>query len=453
MPQSEPSRGLGVVLLFGALFVLAILSQVPHFNGPDYWVWPWKSLALDRTIANFAAPFVFLVYLLRKWSASPELTARRAGWLVTGLVACSMMFQYGGFHADKRGRRLLQEIVENTAITSYYTDATHIEDLGTWLPNFANLELEHHSETHPPGPILFWFACVKLFGQHDARLAGAYLIGLLASLGTAMLYFFGSLWTTDRSARIGPCFLYALLPSIIVFFPELDTAYPIGSMALLFFWHKALDQRRAAIWLGLTLFGVSLMAYNFVTLGAAMLLYAALRLHREHWQRDAFKRYAIAAVLALAVALTAHVLLWAATSYHAIDSLRASLAIQEHFAEVYPRPWEYCIFWDIYDFLLGSGMLTLPLIALSLRRADPLANPVPIDRGMTVVALAAILIVDLTGLLRCEAARVWLFMQPLIIIPAGLQLARFGMVDRGLVLALQAIIAIVLRCKLAFIEL
>lgn len=453
MQHSESSRGLGVVLGIGALFALAILTEVPHFNGPDYWVWPWHTLSFDRAVAGFAGPFVFYVYLLRKWSAEPVLTSARARWLVTGLVACSMMFQYAGFHADKRGRRLIPDIVENTAITSYYTDATHIEDVFSWLPNFANLELEHHSETHPPGPVLYWYGCIKLFGEKAARLKGAFIAGILASLGTALIYAFGSLWTQDRSARIGPCFLYALLPSIIVFFPELDTVYPIGSMALLLFWHRAFDQRRAAIWLGLTLFAASLMAYNFVTIGAAMLLYAALRLHRQHWQRDAFKRYAIVGGIALAVALGAHVLLWAATSYHAIDSLLGSLAIQEVYADKYQRPWKLCIFWDIYDFFLGSGMLTLPLIALGLRRPELQPKPVPIDRTVTIIFLLAILSVDLTGLLRCEAARVWIFLQPLIIVPAGLQLARFSVADRGLVLTLQAVIAIALRCKLTFIDL
>jgi hypothetical protein len=439
------------VLAVGTLFALAILTEIPHFNGPDYWQWPWRTLSYDRAAVHFAAPLLFLVYLLRTWWSSPDLTSKRAGWLVAGLVGCSMLFQYASLHADRRGRRVIPEIVNNTGVTSYFTDAQNIEDLSTWLPNFANLELEHHSETHPPGPILFWYTCIQLFGERHAPLGGAILIGMLASLGVALIYLLGSLWTPDRSARIGPCFLFALLPSILGFVPELDQVYPVGSMAMLIFWHKAFERRRAAIWLGLTLFAVSLMAYNFVTLGAMMVLYALLRLHREHWNKAAFHRVALASGIAIGVALTAHVLLWAATSYHAIDSLRASLETQEVFAEKLNRPYWQCVVWDIYDFLLGSGMLTLPLIALSLRRHLGELE-VPIDRAVTVVAIASILIIDFTGLLRCEAARVWLFLQPLIIVPAGLQLARYNLADRGLIIAMQAVIAIVLRCKLAFID-
>lgn len=447
--RSDSTRGLGLVLAVGTLFALAILTEIPHFNGPNYWEWPWRTLSYDRAAVHFAAPLVFLAYLLRAWWSSPELTAKRAGWIVTGLVACSMLFQYASLHADRRGRRVIPEIVNDTGITSYFSDALRIEDFRSWLPDFANLELEHHSETHPPGPIIFWYTCIQLFGEKHAPLNGAIIIGILASLGVALIYQLGSLWTPDRSSRIGPCFLYALLPSLLVFVPELDQVYPIGSMAMLLFWHKALDQRRAAIWLGLTLFVVSLMAYNFVTLGVMMVLYALLRVHRERWSKGAFQRVGVAAVIALGVALAAHVLLWAATSYHAIDSLRASLATQEVFAANLDRPYWQCIFWDIYDFLLGSGMLTLPLIALGLRRHAP---DVPIDRALTLLAIASILIIDLTGLLRCEAARVWLFLQPLIIVPAGLQLARYNLADRSLILAMQALIAIVLRCKLAFID-
>lgn len=440
------------MLAVGTLFTLAILTEIPHFNGPEYWEWPWRTLSFDRAAIHFAAPLVFFVYLFRTWSSSPELSPKRAGWLVAGLVACSMLFQYASLHADRRGRRVIPDIVHNTGITSYFTDAQNIQDLGTWLPDFANLELEHHSETHPPGPILFWYACIQLFGERKAPLMGALLIGILASLGVALIYQLGSLWTRDRSARIGPCFWYALLPSILVFIPELDQVYPLGSMAMLLFWHRAFEQRRSAIWLGLTLFAVSLMAYNFVTLGVMMVLYALLRLRRERWNKAAVQGVALASAIALAVALGAHLLLWAATSYHAIDSLLASLATQEVFAANLDRPYWQCVFWDIYDFLLGSGMLTFPLIALGLRRHLAELGEVPIDRAVTVIAIASILIIDFTGLLRCEAARVWLFLQPLIIVPAGLQLARYNTTDRALILTMQAVIAIVLRCKLAFID-
>jgi hypothetical protein len=53
--------------------------------------------------------------------------------------------------------------------------------------------------------------------------------------------------------------------------------------------------------------------------------------------------------------------------------------------------------------------------------------------------------------LRCETARVWLFLQPLAVVPAGLELAQWDGHDRALVLGLMALILIVIRCKLRFV--
>jgi hypothetical protein len=43
-----------------------------------------------------------------------------------------------------------------------------------------------------------------------------------------------------------------------------------------------------------------------------------------------------------------------------------------------------------------------------------------------LLALGQIILVACTGLLRCETARVWAFMLPLLMIPIGLELARWS---------------------------
>jgi hypothetical protein len=177
-----------------------------------------------------------------------------------------------------------------------------------------------------------------------------------------------------------------------------------------------------------------------------MVLFALATIRLEGWSRDLGRRIATAAAIALAVALACHVVLWLTTSFHAIDSLRDALATQDRFAAKLARPYWSCVFWDLYDFLLANGLMTLPLVTLLL-----LQRPEPRVRALTAAALLAILVVDFTGLLRCEAARVWLFLQPLILVPAGLALARFAAPERAFILALQAVILIALRCKMAFI--
>jgi hypothetical protein len=108
------------------------------------------------------------------------------------------------------------------------------------------------------------------------------------------------------------------------------------------------------------------------------------------------------------------------------------------------------VFFDFYDFLLAGGMITLPLVALKLADRTGECEQRKHERILTMVGLVSILVIDFTGLIRCESARVWLFLQPLIVVPAGLQLARFGPRVRVLVLALEALIVLALKSKMDF---
>jgi hypothetical protein len=94
--------------------------------------------------------------------------------------------------------------------------------------------------THPPGPILFYYAFFKLLGPRTGALIGGCVVGLLGSAGAVVMYMFAGLWTSDRRTRLTASAFYALLPALTVFFPEFDQAYPLFSMLLILFWVRAL---------------------------------------------------------------------------------------------------------------------------------------------------------------------------------------------------------------------
>ncbi len=70
-----------------------------------------------------------------------------------------------------------------------------------------------------------------------------------------------------------------------------------------------------------------------------------------------------------------------------------------------------------------------------------------------MIGLVVVGIVDLSGLLRAETARVWLFLQPLLLLPAGLTLARLPAGGREGLIGLQWIILVVIKAKMQFINL
>ena len=72
--------------------------------------------------------------------------------------------------------------------------------------------------------------------------------------------------------------------------------------------------------------------------------------------------------------------------------------------------------------------------------------------ALSLIGLATILTIDLTGVLRGEAARVWLFLQPLMIVPAALELSRFRGRWRMALFSMQWLILAGLKAKMLFIR-
>jgi hypothetical protein len=60
--------------------------------------------------------------------------------------------------------------------------------------------------------------------------------------------------------------------------------------------------------------------------------------------------------------------------------------------------------------------------------------------------------VDVSGLLRGETARVWLFLQPLLIVPVAIEISRLRRPWRLAIFAMQWWIVVCIKAKMSFIE-
>lgn len=439
------------ILLATVAWLAAVIGEVPYLNGPSYWQWPWHDLPLGKTLALSAAPALLYATLLALWVRG-GLTARRTVGIALGLVVCCMLFQLAMLHVESEPWKYLRNVVETNYITSYYTDATHIRSVLRFLRRFHRLTLEYHSETHPPGPILFYYLLIKLAPSGVAPVLGGLVIGAIASFGVLVAYACGAIWTDDPQLRLGPCFVYTLLPALILFLPELDQIYPILTMALLVLWHRVLEARGSGVWLGILLFVASLLAYNLATLGAPLALLALWKGHARKWERAWLLRLAREVAVVLGVFVALHLTLHFSTGYRPIEAFERALRSQAEFDrrrlnEGLDRPYRQVIFFDLYDFLLGGGLITgLVAACTALQRGLPTR-----ERTATAIGLLAILIVDLSGLLQCETARVWLFLQPFVVIPAGLAIARWPIAERCAALLLLGLAVATLKSKVGFL--
>jgi hypothetical protein len=432
----------------GLLLSLGLLTKTSGLNGAGYWTWFWRDLGLVRVAILLAQPLLIYALAQRRieYLGASTRPRREACFILGALVACNLLWQAGALLADPAAPLVLRFYVEAPWVTGYYTDAIGIGDVRLFLSNFHTENLELHSNTHPPGPILHYWFWLKILEPKAAAYAGALCIGFVASLGVPVLYRFASLWTSERTPRLVASSIYAMTPSIIVFLPWYDTTYPILMMLMSLFWAKALGgKRRYGAFFGGVLFVSTFFAYTLLTVGASLVLMASLFLARDR-RPGVVGRLASATALAIGTTLGLHALLAVATGYDAWASFLQALRNQEGVNERLGRGWSRCVVYDPFDFALGGGMVTTLLCASSLFRS----GEDPRRRWLSLIGFATILIVDLTGLLRAETMRVWTFLQPWLIVPSGLELARYPLVDRARVLGTLWLVLASMVTKLTF---
>ena len=445
------------VLTVGIVFVLGVLLEQSPLNGSvrlTGWEWPWRSdLDILRSAAFLLAPFAMILYAVRRG----ERTAGSNLSISLGaLTAGNFLLQFMAMLAEPRGIELVRQIVLSPSATSYYLDSAGVHGLSAWLRHFDRATLGFHSSTHPPGPILFYYAFSKCFGFQAGALAGGCAVGLLASLGVLAMYAFAGLWTDDRRTRLIASAFYALVPALTVFFPEMDQIYPIFSMLLILFWCKSLKSGRAisgdAIGFGAVLCIATFFAYNLVTIGAFLAYYGVYWLWRQRWAASSLLKLLANSGIAGVTFVGGYAILWLATGYDPIASFFNALSYQAVYAALLNRSYAISALFDPYDFLLGAGILALPLVIFLLYRTAKNFDFAQDGTALTLIALATIVTIDLSGVLRGEASRVWLFLQPLLIVPAAIELSRHRGRWLFALISLQWLILACLKAKMMFIR-
>jgi hypothetical protein len=403
-----------LALVIAATLVLAGLTtwQVEGINGPSFWKWGLRQLSPLRTylaLLAAAVPFALAQWgTLRRWRHRSCLLALMLAVLTLELTALGI--GKTPFSLDR-----IPEFIRRPLYTSYFKDAETVQELRPWLREFPERlsGFRVHSQNKPPGPILFFKLCRWIAPEPNraAWLSGL-AIAVLATLAVPATYLLTRRLTRDPEAAFAAASCMALSPGLLLFLPCLDQLFPVLAALLVLTWHRALEgSNAAAAGFGLALAGTLFVTYNLLVLGIFLGLLTLLPFRRGTAQRVG---------LALATLAGAYLALYLATGYDPIASFQAALANQSRLAEIWQRPYPRTIPWDLYDFLLGTGWIGGLLAAFYLvskaRREEP-------ERWrLALFAVLQIAGVALTGLLRTETARVWLFLQPLFFLVVGLEL-------------------------------
>ncbi|CAM2059535.1 conserved membrane hypothetical protein [Desulfovibrionales bacterium] len=463
---SAPSSAAFLAVLALTIFLITVIwLRLPYVNGPTYWQWPWLSGNIWRTLGFLCWPLACFLpawLLLARWDS--RWTSWRTFTLLTMLALAQFGFQIAAMFGDYRGLDMISHIVTSADATSYYSDACAIgEDLRSWLSHFHLVrfaEMAPHTQTKPAGPVIFYWAFVRLFGPDVGGVVAGYFVGALTSLGVFVVWLFAWLWTRDPRRRVWCAALYAMLPGLALWLPEFDQWYPIATMLMGLTWMRALREHREAgawggtryaLWLGVVLFAFTLMTYVILTMGAWMSLVAFYHLLTAHRHSQALGRITAVIAVGLATWFGLHVLFAWTTGYHPILSFLRALDNEQYFLIFVKRPGGWYVLFDMWDFAISSGMAPLGLAAWELYWGWRGLRESSMNFWLTGMSWATLGIIGFVGLMPGEAARVWLFLQPLLIVPAGLTLSRLGLNRQALLIGAMWLSIAVIKSRMLFI--
>ena len=360
--------------------------------------------------------------------------------------------QLGSVLVEPQGLKYVQEIVRSPTATSYFTDALQIDGFRTWMKSFPPTSLALHSSTHPPGPIVYYFIFIHAIGAKAAPVLGAAVMGIAVASGVFLVFAFTSLWTQDLRPRILACCYYSLIPGLTVFFPEFDQLYPLVTMGMLLLWARAIETRPyVGALVGLVYAFGCFFAYNMLVLGCLPVLWTARMILAER-KPASYPRLLKTTLFTCLGFLAFYAGLSAGFGYRPIHSFFTALHNQHLLSLGYDRPYFPCVLLDPYDFLMGFGMCSLPLLIWGL---DSLLQPGPSLPGsgrVAIVFLLAVAVIDATGLLRAETSRVWMFLYPLLLAPVSIPMETLGVGEIRLLLASEWSLLVALKANLAFLN-
>jgi len=439
---------------------------VPWLRGPapypPEWQWPLREGGVSGSLWPALLAVLAILALLAlsgtDWARSQPARAQRVLLALASVLGLALPLALVALEPEGVLPTIFGRVAYRTA-TSYYTVALSPEAADPLeflrrhdelLPTFR--KGAKHAATHPPGPVLVYRglialcdhapsltrAVLRLSGlpetnplrarpEHAASTRAAAVLGGVLILLACVL----TTWPVAglargvgcgplASARLGV--LWTLLPGPVLVLPQFDQALALpvaASAASLARALRAETARSGAAWAiasglagGLAV-ALSYGAPAFLALGGVAVLAASvaggLKLTRA-------LRWCALAALVTAAAFAAPALV----GHHPIASARAALRIHREF---FTQPRDYAV-WLVFDPLDLAVFIGLP-VAVSLvfaaaraaRRGVARARLQP-DEAFRLAALAALLVLLVSGQTRGEVGRIWIPIMPVLLVAA-----------------------------------
>lgn len=387
---------------------------------------------------------------VRLWTALLLLTLCAAGTRI-GLAAMSA-------HQDPLD--YAREAVSNPGSGSFVTVALALHAAEWRLEDYPQMTrfFPAHACNKPPGPVMYWLAMFRMFSDQTTALnVGVILVGVIGAAAAALVVVWSLQLGVPQKTALHVGSVLSILPGTLVFFPLFDAAYATLALLLLIVWTQALNRRsiRWSILFGLLLSATLFCSFHILPIGWLLACETVLLLTGTPSARY---RAALPLVMtAIGTCLLGQLLLFVLAEYNVVEMFRTALENQNALMAKYgpeQRPYPLSIPWDLYDFALGAGYITIVLaVAALMRRSGSASDTSPNDtaRRVTWCGVGLLLFIAATGLLPGETARVWNFLYPILALPAGLFISGLSGRERLILLACQVLIVTTMVHSMTYI--
>ena len=447
VPSSEWQTAVLMIFLTAAVIVLIRYGSLIIGNVGE-WTWGKQNLALGgRTVwyLVFGVFYLIFCYFALKRNLRPAILLPLA--IASSVILMLLVLSFRGDWIT-----LLGGMIRHTGITSYFADAPPAGELRGFLSNYSGHlgSLHLHSQTHPPGPIVFFYFIKQLAYSlanfiviDPAKLSGLVLV-FAASLTVVPLYYL----IRNFESKIAPTagvLLCAIYPSLILFTVEFDQVYPLLFTTIILLYVLGMKKCHALYFvLSGLLLAVSLyFSFLFLAVPLLLLILVILLFFKRSEKTAAYFKATnfITLNAILAISFLAANILYQVFGGENLYSVYCGTMIYHHLflSSMSYQPW---LFFNLLDFGLFLGVpIALALILAFGESFYRLINQKKISTLFWLFFLF-IVILDLLGKNRGETARIWMFVGPLAL--AGVS-GWFARLEKGKAMAFLTVFLVLVQ--------
>ncbi|MBM3211098.1 glycosyltransferase family 39 protein [Candidatus Poribacteria bacterium] len=315
----------------------------------------------------------------------------------------------------------------------YYSDVPKVQGIWAFLRDFNRMDLSLHSETHPPGGALFLWAVSKIF-NYDLITNSAAII-LFSTLTLIPIYLLAKQFYDEKIGRYA-LLIFIITPNMVIFTATcMDAVFAAFLVWSIYLYFRAIssDSVIYSIIAGVSITISMIMNFTTTTLGIYFFLLAVVTYFREKTSLNDnvnrnFHRHLRTMFITAGVVIVIYILLYIGPRYSVITNLRNATARDRYMMGTGHETIERYIFICLANLFAFFTFVGFPTTALWIRESlgtiRDAYRRVRFD-SFLITYILMFAAVALSTLFTLEVERVWLYMLPFIVIPAGRNIVKY----------------------------